>query len=143
GRVIEALVMIVNSNRQDPLGLRLPDDVIVQNLADLPGSRDAVAGFYKRGFVLLADDIHAKFDAFIADENRRAGNELAHLMLAFAAKRAIERVFRVAAADLGHRTSPYHPKSCAHSGHAEAADVSRPRLADWHTNQPSLILAHT
>ena len=44
--------------------------------------------------------------------------ELANLMLALAAKRAIERVFRVAAADLGHRTSPYYPKSCANSGHA-------------------------
>src|ERR1700720_2167471 len=110
--------MIVDSNRQHPLGLRLSDDVIVQNLADFLGSRDAVAAFDKRGFVLLADDIHAKFDAFIADENCRAGNEFAPLVLALAAKRAIERVFRIAAADLGHRTSPYYPKSCANSGHA-------------------------
>src|ERR1019366_3632797 len=79
GGMIEALVMIVDGDRQYPLGLRLPDDVIVQNLADFLGGRNAVAAFDQRGLVLLADDIHAQFDAFIADENRRTRDELAHL----------------------------------------------------------------
>ena len=42
------------------------------------------------GLVLLADDVHAKLDALIADEDRRPGNELAHVMLALSAERAVE-----------------------------------------------------
>src|SRR5205807_7493827 len=71
-------------------------------LADLLRSRDTVARLDQRGLVLLADDVHAQFDALVADEHRRAGNELAHLMLALAAERAIERVLRIAATDLAH-----------------------------------------
>src|SRR5947209_14638068 len=56
-----------------------------RNLHSFPTRRssdlDAVAGLDQRGFVLLADDIHAEFDAFIADENRRTGNQLADLVL--------------------------------------------------------------
>jgi hypothetical protein len=37
--------------------------------------------------VLFADDIHAKLDAFIADEHSRPGDQLSHLMLALSAER--------------------------------------------------------
>jgi hypothetical protein len=33
------------------------------------------------GFVLLTDDVHAEFDAFITDEDGRARNQLADFML--------------------------------------------------------------
>src|SRR6185312_17094697 len=56
----------------------------------------------------LADDVHAQFDAFIADEYGRPGDEFAHFMLALAAERAIERIFGVAFG-LGHRFSPFRP----------------------------------
>ena len=46
--------------------------------------------------MLLADDVHAQLDAFIADEHGRAGNELAHLVLALAAERAVEGVLGIA-----------------------------------------------
>ena len=95
--VVEPLVVIVDGDRQHPLGVVLADDVIVENLADLLRRRDAVARLDQRGLVLLADDVHAEFDAFIADEDRRTGDQLADLVLALAAERAIERVFRVAA----------------------------------------------
>jgi hypothetical protein len=39
--------------------------------------------------VLFADDIHAQLDAFIADENRRPGDQLADLMLALSAEGAV------------------------------------------------------
>jgi hypothetical protein len=42
--------------------------------------------------MLFTDNVHAKLDAFIADEYRRSGNELAYLVLALAAERAIQRV---------------------------------------------------
>src|SRR6202011_5986800 len=73
---------------------------------DFLRGRDAVARLHQRGLVLLADDVHAQFDAFVADEYRRAGDELAHLVLALAAERAIERVLGLAASDLAHPCSP-------------------------------------
>jgi hypothetical protein len=38
--------------------------------------------------MLFTDNIHAKFNTFIADKDRWACNELAHLMLTLSAKRA-------------------------------------------------------
>jgi len=31
-------------------------------------SRNAIARLHQRGFILLADDVHAQFDALVADE---------------------------------------------------------------------------
>jgi hypothetical protein len=46
----------------------------------------------QRGFILLADDVHAQFNALVADKYGRTGDELAHLVLALAAERAMEAV---------------------------------------------------
>ena len=94
--------MIVDGDREHLLGVVLPDDVVVEHLADLFGRGDAVARLHQRGLVLLADDVHAQLDAFIADENRRPRDELAHLVLALAAERAVKRVLQIAAADFAH-----------------------------------------
>jgi hypothetical protein len=61
-----------------------------------------IARLHERTLVLLADDVHAKFDAFIADEHGRARDQLANLVLALTAKRTIERIFAVAAAGVVH-----------------------------------------
>jgi len=47
----------------------------------------------QRGFVFLADDVHAQFDALVADEHRRTGDELAHLVLALCRKTSIQVFF--------------------------------------------------
>jgi hypothetical protein len=47
---------------------------------------------------LVANDVVAQLDALVADEHRRAGDELAHLVLALAAERAVQKLFAVAAA---------------------------------------------
>ena len=44
---------------------------------------------------LFADDIVAQLDAFVADEHRGSGDELAHLMLRFPAEAAVEGAFGV------------------------------------------------
>jgi hypothetical protein len=80
----------------------LADDVIVEDLADFLWRRDAVARLDQRGFVFLADDVHAQLDALVADEHGGTGNELAHLVLTLAAERAVKRVLGIAAADLAH-----------------------------------------
>ena len=45
--------------------------------------------------VLFADDVHAQFDAFIADEDGRARNQFADLVLALSAERAVQSAFGV------------------------------------------------
>src|SRR5271170_4749054 len=92
----------MDRDRQYLLGVVLADDVVVEDHADRLRSRNTVARFRQRGLVLLADDVQAKLDALVTNEDGRPGNELAHLVLAFAAERAVERVLRIAAANLAH-----------------------------------------
>src|SRR6476659_9828482 len=92
----------MDRDRKHLLGMVLTDDIVVENFANLLGRRNAVARLHQRGLVLLANDVHAQLDAFVADENGRAGDELAHLVLALAAERAVERILGFAAADLAH-----------------------------------------
>src|ERR1700688_1033373 len=90
----------MDRDREHLLGVVLADDVVVENLADLLRGRNFVPRFRQRRLVLLADDVHAKLDAFVTNEDGRPGNELAHLVLALAAERAVERVLRIAAVNL-------------------------------------------
>src|SRR6202043_1916008 len=80
----------------------LADHVVVENFTDLARCRDAVARLHQRGLVLLADDIHAQLDALVANEHSRPGDELAHLVLALTAERAVERILGIAGANLAH-----------------------------------------
>ena len=100
----QALVVVVDGDRQHALGVGLADHIVVEHLQDFLRGRHALARLHHRGLVLLADDVHAQLDAFVADEHRRTGDQLAHLVLALAAERAVERVLGIAAAvaDLAH-----------------------------------------
>ena len=51
-------------------------------------------------------NVHAQLDALGANEDRRPSDELAHLVLALAAERAVERILRFAATDLAHFRAP-------------------------------------
>src|SRR5260370_37719699 len=106
GLVVETLVVIMDRDRKHLLGVILTDDIVVKNLAYLLGGRNAIARLRQRGFILLADDVHAQLDALIADEYGRAGDALAHLVLALAAERAGDRIRGFAAANLAHRRTP-------------------------------------
>src|ERR1700732_5413448 len=92
----------MDRDREYLLGVVLADDIVVEDLADLLRGRNLVARFRQQGLVLLADDVQAKLDALVANVDGRPGNELAHLVLALAAKRAVERVLRIVAANLAH-----------------------------------------
>src|SRR5207237_8027789 len=79
----------------------LADHIVIEDLADFLRRRnDAIARFHQRGVILLDDDAHAQRDAFVADVGSWAGNELAQLVLALAAERAIE--LGIAAASRTH-----------------------------------------
>ena len=93
----EALVMVVDRDREDALGAVLADHIIVEDLADLRRSRDAVASLDQRRLRFLADDVVAELDALVADEDGGAGDELAHLMLRLPAERAVEGALGIAA----------------------------------------------
>src|SRR5262245_4277318 len=79
--MVEPLVVIVDGNRKHFLGVILADHIVVENFAYLIGGREAIARLHQRGFILLADDVHAQFNALVADKHGRTGNELAHLVL--------------------------------------------------------------
>src|SRR5690606_38245599 len=68
-----------------------------EHALDLLRRRDAFLRLHQRGFVLLTDDVHAEFDALVADEHGRTRDQLAHLVLALAAERAIESVLGLSA----------------------------------------------
>src|ERR1700722_3506227 len=96
----------MDRDREHLLGVVLADDIVVEDFADLLRGRDIVARFRQRRLVLLADDVQAKLDALVANEDGRSGNELAHLVLALAAERAVERVLRIVAANFAHSEPP-------------------------------------
>jgi hypothetical protein len=109
--MVESLVVIVDRDREHLFGVILTDHVVIKNLAYLLRGRDAVARLHQRGFILLADNVHAQFDALVTDKHGWAGDELAHLVLALAAERAVEHILRIASADLAHLSTPTRFKS--------------------------------
>ncbi|AIT28574.1 hypothetical protein D557_3246 [Bordetella holmesii 70147] len=83
--------MVVNRYRQHALRAGLTDDVLVQEGFDLNRSRQFGTNRRARGRLrFLTDDVIAKVDALIADEYRRTCDQLADLMLALVAERAMQ-----------------------------------------------------
>src|SRR5713226_294859 len=101
-KVLEPLVVVVDSDREDLLRQLLADHVLVEDVADLARRRQVglggLAALVRRA--LLADDVVAQLYALIADKYGGAGDKFPHLVLALAAEGAVEKFF---AADLvGH-----------------------------------------
>ena len=73
----------------------LADHVLVEDGADLVRHRQIGLGALGAVLALglLADDVVAELDALVADEHRRAGDQLAHFVLALAAERAVQQLF--------------------------------------------------
>ena len=100
--------MVVDRNSQDLFGTRLANNVLLKSLIDFHRLRQLVVAGIARILKFLADNVITQFDTFVADEDRRTGNQLAHLMLAFAAEGAVECVFAVAAGGIRH-FFPFRP----------------------------------
>jgi hypothetical protein len=82
--------VVVHSNRQGTFGARLPDHVLVQRIHDLARLGQVAARGRALFLQLLTDDVVAQLDAFIADEHAGPGDQLAHLVLALSAERAVK-----------------------------------------------------
>ena len=86
----EPLVVVVHRHRQYLLGARLADDVLIEHVEDLGRLGQVAARTGGLFLQFLANDVVAQLDAFVADEHRRARDELAYLVLALAAERAVQ-----------------------------------------------------
>jgi hypothetical protein len=92
---LHALVVVVDGDRERPLGGVLADDVLVEDLVDLPrlGQRVELEGRRRRQ--LLVDDLIAEIDALVADVDAGAGDQLLDLTLGLPAEAAEELLVRV------------------------------------------------
>src|SRR5690606_38116733 len=91
--VTDALVVVVYSHRQHALGQALANDVLVEERLDF-GRRGQLGpyGRTRAGLRFFADDVIAEVDALVANEHRWPRDQLADLVLAFIAERAMQHL---------------------------------------------------
>ena len=106
---LDPLVVVVDRDRQRPLGGVLPDDVSLEELPDLSGLGQFVELDVVGVGEFLFDDLVAQIDALIADVHTGASNEFLDLLLALPAERALQQV--TAVSDARHGASG--PTSCS------------------------------
>ena len=89
---LDALVVVVDRDRELLLGAFLADHVLVEELLDFRrrGQRRADAAVLEP--VVVGDDVVADLDALVADEDRRSGNQLADVVLILVAERAAKNL---------------------------------------------------
>ena len=105
--VMQTLVMVVNRDRENFFRMALTNDIVIKDLANLLRRRHPVSRFDEMGFVLFADDVHAKLYAFITDEYGWTGDELANLVLALSTERTVQSVLGVPAIRFAHTNPNY------------------------------------
>ena len=90
--VTQTLVVVVHRDGQHLFGALLADDVFVENGVDfIRHGQLVIAALGAAVLDFLADNVVTQIDAFITDEHGRSGNQLAHLVLALATERAVEK----------------------------------------------------
>ena len=104
GAVLDPLVVVVDRDREDLLGCVLADDVVVEELPDLPGLQQLVEGELGAFGQLLLDDLVAEIDALVTDVDAGAGDQLLDLLLGLPAERALEEL--AAFSELCHAAVP-------------------------------------
>src|SRR6185369_9593617 len=85
---VDALVVVVDRDREDLLRALLPDHVLIEHLLDLGGLRHRRGGRERLLLIaLLRNDVVAEVDALVADIDRRPRDQLPNLVLALSAER--------------------------------------------------------
>ena len=138
--VLEALVVVVDRHRERALGRILADHVLVEDRLDLGGHRQVRLrglGRCALGRRLVADDVVAQLDALVADEHRRAGDQLLDFVLALAAEGAVQHLLGGGAFLVGHGWNAW-------VGGVRAMIVEKPtRPAPWKRPETGLIPQHS
>jgi hypothetical protein len=73
--------VVVDGDRERPLGSILPDHVLLQHVVDLARFRQVLQLEGRRSGQLLIDDLVAEVDALITDVDAGAGDQLFDLAL--------------------------------------------------------------
>src|SRR5260370_9988772 len=81
-----ALGVLIDGGRQLLLCFFLADYVLVKKRLDLAGLRQRRSRRYRLSLLVVADDLVTDVDTFIADVDRRSGNEFLDFVLRFAAE---------------------------------------------------------
>ncbi len=89
---LDPLVVVVDRDRKDLLGVLLADDVVVQELVDLFRLGQLVEGQLGGVGQLLGDDVVAQLDALIADVDTGTGDQLLDLLLRLPAEAALHQI---------------------------------------------------
>src|SRR5208282_3580130 len=97
--------MVVNGHREDFFRPLLADYVLVQNILDSSGLGNLRGPCRTFSFVFLGNDVIAELHAFIADINRRTGNQFFDFILTFSAKRTSELATSVVTFSTSHQDS--------------------------------------
>src|SRR4051794_6234729 len=87
---LHALVVVVDGDGQGALRRLLSDDVLTEDVVDLPRLGEVVDVERRRGGELLVDDLVAEIDALVADVNAGPGDQLLDLALRLPAEGAEE-----------------------------------------------------
>src|SRR5699024_5047348 len=89
---LDPLVVVVDGDRQGPLRRILADDVLLEELEDLPRLGQVHQAQLVRLGELFLDDLVAQVDALVADVHARSCDELDDLLLALATEGALEQI---------------------------------------------------
>src|SRR5207249_9826667 len=104
GADLHALVVVVDGDGEDLLGVLLADDVVVEEVVDLTRLRQLVEAHLGGLRQLLLDDLVAEIDALVADVDAGTGDQLLDLLLRLAAEGALQQVSPIP--EFGHETFP-------------------------------------
>ena len=108
----DALVVVVDRDRQGALGGLLPDHVLLEEREDLARLGQVEVGDDAGGGLghALFDDLVAQLDALVADVDARPRDQLLDLLLALSAEGALEQVG--ALTDARHQAPPRGSGRC-------------------------------
>jgi hypothetical protein len=117
--------VVVDRYREGALRSVLADDVLVENVVDLPWLREVLELEGRRCGELFIDDLVAEVDALVADVDAGAGDQLLDLALRLAAEAAEELL--VGFGGTCQRITPSVSLRPAGSFLAGSLDARRPR----------------
>src|SRR5438067_221642 len=138
GAGLDPLVVVVDGDGKDLLGVVLADHVVVQEVEDLPGLGQLVEAHLGGLRQLLLDDVVAQVDALVADVHAGAGDELLHLLLRLAAEAALHEI--AAITELRHRLPPCYATPAACGTPASSRVVITSSMMPYSWDSSALIM---